>query len=177
MRAFIALPVPDDVADAAGRLQAMLPTGRPVAPDALHLTLAFLDDQPEPVLQDLHFELDTIRAAPLTLRFTGLDIFGGPRPRILMATIAPDAGLDTLHRQVSAACRRAGITLQRRKFHPHVTLARFGPADSPAALSRFLTDHGATPLPDCHLTEFALIASTLHPDGARYDDLARYPLH
>ena len=46
MRAFLALDLPQETRDALIRVQADLPVGRPVPCENLHLTLAFLDEQP-----------------------------------------------------------------------------------------------------------------------------------
>ena len=179
MRAFLAIELADEVTEALTRLQAGLPVGRPVAAENLHLTLAFLGDQEEVALEGLHYELDTIRTAPFALRFCGLGAFGGDRPRVLFADVAPEPALSDLHRRVMSALHRAGIAAPRERFHPHVTLARFGNGAAPdaaARLRRFLTDYGDTPLPGFGVTGFGLYESTLHPSGVRYELLARYEL-
>ena len=179
MRAFIAIAPPEEVTAALARLQAMLPAGRPVAEENLHLTLAFLGEQDETALEALHYELETIRVQPFALRFSGLGVFGGDRPRLLFADVAPDPALADLHCRVTGALHRAGIVVQRTRFHPHVTLARFGTRAAPEAaarLHRFLAEHGDTPLPSFFVAEFGLYESALHPSGVRYDQLARYAL-
>ena len=179
MRAFVAIDLPEEVTAALVRLQSLLPAGRPVAEENLHLTLAFLGDQSETTLEALHYELETIRVQPFALRFVGLGVFGGDRPRILFADVGTEPALADLHRRVTGALHRAGVALQRARFHPHVTLARFGTRATPEAaarLHRFLSDHGDTPLPSFPATGFGLYESTLHPSGARYNLLARYAL-
>jgi len=179
VRAFLAIDLPEEVSAALTRLQAGLPVGRPVAEENLHLTLAFLGDQDEVALEGLHYELDALRAAPFALRFSGLGAFGGDRPRILFADVAPEPALTDLHRRVIGIARRAGIAVPRERFHPHVTLARFGNGAAPdvaARLRRFLTEHGDAPLPGFGATGFGLYESTLHPSGVRYELLARYAL-
>ncbi len=179
MRAFVAIDLPEEVTAALVRLQSMLPAGRPVAEENLHLTLAFLGDQSEVALEALHDELESIRVQPFALRFLGLGVFGGDRPRILFADVGTEPALADLHRRVTAALHRAGVVVQRARFHPHVTLARFGTRATPEAaarLHRFLSDHGDTPLLSFSVTGFGLYESTLHPSGARYDLLARYGL-
>ena len=72
MRAFLALDLPAAVLDAIADLQAALPTGRLVAPEALHLTLAFLDEQPAPVLAEVDVAMRGLRAAALGKRLLGV---------------------------------------------------------------------------------------------------------
>lgn len=179
MRAFLAIDLPEQVSEALTRLQALLPVGRPVPRDNLHLTLAFLDDQPEELLQELHYTLDTLRAAPFALRLSGLGCFGGRHPHVLFADVAPNEALAQLHRQVSGAARRAGILLPREQYHPHVTLARFGTGARPrdaARIREFIADFATVQLPESTVTNFALYRSTLHRSGAQHDELARYDL-
>lgn len=179
MRAFIAIGLPEEATAALVRLQSMVPAGRPVAEENLHLTLAFLGDQGETALEALHYELEGIRVQPFALRFSGLGAFGGDRPRLLFADVAPEPALADLHRRVTGALHRAGIVVQRARFHPHVTLTRFGTGAAPEAaarLRRFLSEHGDAPLPSLSVTEFGLYESTLHPSGVRYEQLARYAL-
>lgn len=177
MRAFIAIALTGEVTGELARLQAGLPAGRPVAEENLHLTLAFLGDQEEVALEGLHYELDKIRTAPFALRFSGLGTFGGDRPRVLFADVIPDPALTDLHRRVNGALRRAGIAAPRERFHPHVTLARFGAGANPEVadrLRRYLAEHGAPMLPDIAVSDFGLYESTLHPSGVRYELLAEY---
>ncbi|MDE4132710.1 RNA 2',3'-cyclic phosphodiesterase [Phaeobacter sp. QD34_3] len=180
MRAFVGLPLPDEAADALERLQAEIPVGRVVVGENLHLTLAFLDDQPEVALQALHQELSQIAAAPLRLNIKGLDLVGGRNPRILFAAVEPDPTLSRLRDQVRRAAERAEIHLPRERFRPHITLARFSrdmPNLQARRLGEFLQALGDFSLPDVQIDRTALFRSTLSPDGARYDILADYPLN
>lgn len=169
MRSFIAIPVPDGTADPLERLQRRLAAGRPVPRDNLHLTLAFLDDQPETVLEELHHGLESLHTAPFAVAMGGIGVFGAA----LFVHVANDPRLARLHDAVASACRRAGIGLPRRRFRPHVTLARLRPGAAPPPLPPGLAK---TDLPDLPVTAVALYGSTLHPMGARHQILAEYPL-
>ncbi|MGR3762041.1 RNA 2',3'-cyclic phosphodiesterase [Roseobacteraceae bacterium NS-SX3] len=179
MRAFVALPLPDRVLAALERLQDGLAAGRRVPQDNLHLTLAFLDDQPETVLSALHQELERLQAPVLSLAFRGLETFGGKTPRVLAAATAPDPDLARLRSQVREAARSAGIALPRERFRPHVTLARFPRRVEAAELAkagRFLEAAGGFALEGVEVDRFALFQSVLDQRGARYHVLAEYPL-
>jgi len=169
VRAFIAIPVPEEVADALERLQRRLGFGRPAARDNLHLTLAFLDEQPEEVLEELHEQLSALRAQPFTVELAGLGVFG----TAVHVPAAETPGLTDLQGRTLTACRRAGITLQRRRFRPHVTLARLGKGQTPPPLRAELSEFQ---IPSMQVQSFALYESTLHPKGARHEVLAHYPL-
>lgn len=178
MRSFAGLPLPDAALDTLERVQEGLTVGRHVAAENMHLTLAFLDDQPETVLQGLHQALSEISAPPLQLSFQGLDTFGGKRPRVLAAEVQKTPELAQLRDRVRSACRSAGIDLPRERFRPHVTLARFPrhlEAGQVEKIAQFLAGAAGFRL-ECEAERFTLFRSTLAPEGARYDVLAEYPL-
>ncbi len=174
MRSFIALPLPDPVTGPLADLGTRLRVGRAVDEENLHLTLAFLEDQPMEVLEDLHGELELIRAPEVTLNFLGLEPMGGKTPSVLALRAE---GAEALQAQVMRAVRRAGIQLPHRKFRGHVTLARLnrrpGPADQ-AALGKALLGFGTVDLPPVSVDTLALYKSDLFPDGPRYEVLAEY---
>lgn len=178
MRAFAGLPLPAAALDVLERVQEGLTVGRHVPAENMHLTLAFLDDQPEALLQALHQVLAEISAPPLQLTFRGLDTFGGKLPRVLAADVQKTPELSHLRGQIRSACRSAGIELPRERFRPHVTLARFPrhlEAGQVEKIARFLAGAAGFRL-ECEAEAFALYQSTLAPEGARYDVLAEYPL-
>ncbi|HBS50493.1 MAG TPA: RNA 2',3'-cyclic phosphodiesterase [Rhodobacteraceae bacterium] len=178
MRVFLAIPLPDDLRDALAALQDDLQAGRAVPEENLHLTLAFLDEQPEEALAALDDELSALSVAPFELVPRGLGVFGGGRPRLLYAALAPSPALDDLHARVLRAVRRAGIELRRERFVPHVTLARFGAGARGTDLERvqhFLARHMAWEGPPLPVTGFGLYHSRLGPGAAVYEELATYP--
>lgn len=179
IRAFIGLPLPQDVVQALQSVQGSLTVGRCVAAENLHLTLAFLDEQPEAALAALHEELTAIRLPVPRLRISGLDVFGGDKARLVYAAVAADPDLAGLRTRVRGAVRTAGIHLPRERFRPHVTLARLRQRKAPGEIERlhgFLARAGAFSLPEFTVREFVLYQSTLTPEGAIYDALASYPL-
>lgn len=178
IRAFIALPLPEPTCDTISKLQSALHVGRAVPPENLHLTLAFLDDQPEPVLEELHYLLAEIESDAVDLAFDGLNTFGGRHPRLMVLNVKKTGELAALQARIASCCRQAGIELERRKFRPHVTVTRFSvlTPDEGRKLASYLGQHGADgPLP-CRVDCFALYRSVLNPNGARYDQLATYQL-
>jgi 2'-5' RNA ligase len=176
-RAFVAIPMPEDAAARLAGLVRGLTVGRRVPEENLHLTLTFLGDVADDGLEELHDTLSAIRAAPVELRFAGLGVFGDDRPRALWAAVAGEAPLLGLQKQVDRAARRAGLAPEARRFVPHVTLARMkGRREDAAPLARFLADRGGAAVPPVRAVAISLMASTLRPEGAEYEELARYPL-
>jgi 2'-5' RNA ligase len=169
--------MPEDTAARLAGLVRGLPVGRRVPEENLHLTLAFLGEVADAGLEELHDALSGLRAVPVELRFEGLGVFGDDRPRALWAAVADDPELDDLHRQIGRAARKAGLAPEARRFVPHVTLARLkGQREDAAPLARFLADRGGASVPPVRAVAISLMSSRLRPEGAVYEELARYPL-
>ncbi|WP_254438832.1 RNA 2',3'-cyclic phosphodiesterase [Ruegeria arenilitoris] len=168
MRSFVAISLNHEATVALAPLQRALPAGRPVPPENLHLTLAFLDDQPEQVLEALHDELLALSSAPFHITFLGIECFG----RALAIGVKDSAPLVALHRKIQIATRRAGIVLPRRRFRPHVTIARLKHERRQAA--HIPHDWTVNTLPEMLVTGFTLYESTLRPEGARHVALAHF---
>jgi 2'-5' RNA ligase len=178
MRAFIAIALPEAVLAALAPVQAALPLGRAVEPGQLHLTLAFLGERPDAEIEEAHLALEGVRAAPFELRLRGLELGGDGPPAALWARVAEDEPLRTLRARVLSALHGAGLPLERRRFRPHVTLARFGAlgAAEHGRLATYLGRWAGFPAPPFTVEAFGLWRSTLRRSGAVHEELARYPL-
>lgn len=177
IRAFLALPLPESVRQRLSLAQLRLPLPRPVPRENLHLTLVFLDTQPEPVLEELHHAIEALPLKAPELWLDGLGSFGGAEPESLHARIAGDARLAPLQAKLARAARQVGIEIRARKFIPHITLGRLRPGE--ASVAQIARAMGAVePLASepWRAEELVLFRSTLRPEGSLYDPLARYPL-
>jgi 2'-5' RNA ligase len=176
LRLFVALELPDAARSAlvAFRHAAADPeVWRPVADEALHLTLAFLGRRPARDVTVVSSILrDAAGAAPRLALAAGL-LLPPRRARVLCASLEdPDGTLADLQSRVSDELGAAGVYVpEKRPFRPHVTVARLRPrARAPRSVSQ-------SPEP----LEFAggpltLFESRLHPRGARYEPLTRVSL-
>jgi 2'-5' RNA ligase len=179
IRAFAAIALPGSVARALSAAQAGLPAGRPVAPENLHLTVAFLGEHPEPVIEDVHLALEGIRAPGFALTLSGTGLFGGERPRVFYARVQPEPALDRLREKVLQAARGAGLRLPRERYSPHVTLARFNSrlrGEEAIEMRDFAARRMGFTAGPFEVGEFLLIRSTLGRNGPVYQELAAYPL-
>ena len=177
MRAFLAIPMPDETAEALVRLQPGIPFGKPVPEENLHLTLAFLGEAPEAALEDLHGMLEALRAPAVEIRFTALDSFTEMERGLVFAGVERTEALHALHDRVAALCRSAGLDLPRRRFRPHVTLMRANRKPAGPARDRLAAMLGPLPdVPGFTARALTLYGSTLTPRGAVHDALASYPL-
>lgn len=179
MRAFVAIDLPEGVRDHIAALQAALPVGQPVKAENLHLTLAFLGEQQETLIEEAHHSLQRITAPEFDLKLSGLDTFGGEDPKILFVGSEKNEPLGHLRKLVRSAMHGVGIQLKRERFRPHVTLARFRRGMSlydVERLRRFLSHYGDFDLEPFGVTSFTLYRSKLRPEGAMHEELARYDL-
>ena len=160
MRLFASLPVP---AVARAHLAAALAGVRTTDVAQWHLTLAFLGEVEavEPLLPGL---TDAARQVPpLQLRVSG----GGTFPGVLWAGLSGDlTGLHRLADAVAGACRDAGVRLDRKRFRPHVTVAR-----RTGGVDRLTGYEG----PAWTAQEVHLVRSRLGR-GAVHEVVARFPL-
>lgn len=177
MRAFVGIPIEGSDADQLLQIQERLSVGTPVPEANLHLTLAFLDEQPVEQLEMLHDELEGLRLPAFEMTLKGIDLFGAPKSRCLALLVSPDPVLMDLQAAVAKAARRVGMKVEKRRFRPHVTLSRFRdgqhtPEKIQGAISRG-AHYDIWPIP---VPEFALYRSLLTSEGAVYDVLSRYPM-
>lgn len=179
IRAFVAIPLPGEVVRTLTAAQAGLPAGRPVAPENLHITVAFLGEHPEPLVEDVHYALDGIRAPAFELTLDGLGLFGGERPRSLHAEVRPEPMLSHLREKVLQAARGAGLRMDRMRYSPHVTLARFNnglKGEDAEKMRTFAVRRMSLKAGPFEVDEFVLYRSTLGRNGPIYEELAAYPL-
>ena len=179
MRAFLALPVPEALAVPLLSVQSRIRSGRPVDEEDLHLTVAFLDDQPEDALEALHEGLEARRLPPCEIRPQALAVFDARRPRLLALDCERTDALAALHGAARSAAREAGIAMPRARFRPHVTLVRFGrlSPDETARIAATLATLPDAALPDpVPAPALALYSSTLTEAGPIYERLAEYEL-
>lgn len=151
-----------------------------VRPENLHVTLAFLGDIEDGLVDELTdtigSRLSDIRA--FTLPFLTLQaIPSARRASMLWAAYADSDGqAQTLERLVSAACRSHGITLQERPFRAHVTVVR---ARRPHRVSNetaaALHDLAASVPAFVSVPSATLFSSTLTKAGPVYRPRATWP--
>lgn len=139
-RLFTGLAVPPAIADALRAWQGGLPGARWIEPGDFHVTLRFIGDVDATTADDVVEALSEMRVRPaLTVTLDGLGIFGGDRPRALYASVVPEAELTDLQAEQERLVRRAGVEPERRKFIPHVTLARLRRDATPEAAAMYLS--------------------------------------
>lgn len=176
-RLFVALRLPSPLRAAVEELQSGLRTARWPGEDGLHLTLAFVGEVDGSTQRRIESALARVRARTLRMELHGLGCFP-PRgaPRVLWTGAAPKAELASLARAMRHALGHAGSTPERRRFMPHVTIARFRRPPSAVELERYLGVHALFRTERADVAAFHLFSSKLRSSGAQYTIEATYPL-
>lgn len=179
MRAFVAIDLPDFARAELVRLQSSLAVGRPVPEENLHLTLSFLGEQRDEAIADAHAALSDLRAPAFDLQLVGVGSFGKPSPQVIYADVARCQQLLELEQGITRSLRNIGLEFQKRRFRPHVTIARLPRLMSGSDKAKVhelvpsLSAFQGTPF---HVSSFQLYRSTLTPKAALHEALANYEL-
>jgi len=175
-RLFIALIIPEPQRSQLALLQSGLEGAHWVRPDKFHLTLRFIGAVDEPTAQDIAVALGDLNVRDFQIHLQGIGVFDpGNRPRSLWAAVKDPAPLQALHEKYNQALRRLQVMEERRKYMPHVSLARLVEVSAPR-LVQYLESYGDFTSPPFQAKEFCLIQSYLTRHGAAYEILESYAL-
>ncbi len=177
MRLFVALELP---ADLRARLSALAAAGIPgmrwVEPENYHLTLRFIGEVPAWRAEEIDFALADLRARAFSLTFAGVGTFNkNDRATALWAGVERNDQLLHLRGKIETALQRAGLEPERRRFSPHVTLARLDNVPE-ARLAGFVQAHNLFRAPPISVQHFTLFSSQLGKDRPFYTPEAQYGL-
>jgi RNA 2',3'-cyclic 3'-phosphodiesterase len=176
---FVAVPLDDESRHAlAARLVdevgADLP-GRDVGPPNWHLTLRFIGDVEDPVVDRIVASLDAADLGePFGVRWGGLGAFpNARRAQVLWVGVsAGEQALSDLAASVDDALAVAGVDPSDRPFRPHLTLSRFRPTESVADVVGRDIDLGVP----MQVDRVTLYESRLRRGGAQYRIIDEFPL-
>jgi len=149
--------------------------GRRTRPDSIHLTLVFVGQVEARRIPELLAMAAAIRVPAFDTDFDVAECWRHNRIGCLRTGRIPDHLLE-LVRALEAGLKALGFPFDQRPYKPHITLLR-------KADCHTLTDSGKgekeNPAPGpirWPARDFVLVKSNLRPDGARYEELGRWPL-
>jgi len=175
MRLFVTILLPKAIKDRLKPLCSGVPGAKWADPDQMHITLNFIGEVDGIVARDLGDALSGVHAEPFDVELATIGHFAtGHRLRTLWVGVAESAALSHLQASVAQSVRSVTGQAESRKFHAHVTLARF--KRTTPDLGGYLAQHEpfrASPIP---VTEFMLFSSHLGSERAIHTLEARYPL-
>ena len=199
IRAFLSVELPPDFRAALSAVQQDLKrrlepaVGRQariswVQPASMHLTVRFLGETPEDVIESLRMTLASAVAGhrPIQVPFSRLGTFPRPQqPRVLWAGPLESweqgnegARLQALSRAVEDVCRAEGLAAEERPLSPHLTLARI--KEGERQVGQGLAQSGLLDQPVTigvlPITTLVMMRSELRPAGPVYSPLWTCPL-
>ena len=171
IRLFTALSVPDDVAETLKRRQSGLPGAKWRTDEQLHVTLAFYGEVDERRADDLAAELERAAAGgAFEIELKGVGAFGDEhRSHTVWAGVSPSERLNVLAGRCRSAAERAGITMERREYRPHLTLAYLKSQTNPDRVGAWITGHNLLHSPPIRIDRFGLYSSALGAGGSQYE--------
>ncbi len=176
IRLFVSLELPDVVRERLAGLCCDVPGARWTEPEQMHLTIRFIGEVEEHVFDEIRDGLGSVSVEPFPLTLRGVGHFP-PRgqPRVLWVGVERSDALRILHQRVDAALVRSGVAPERRKFAPHVTLARLRRTPT-RAVGSFISQNALFEEGPIEIDRFWLYSSRLSRKQAVHRPEAEYPL-
>jgi 2'-5' RNA ligase len=174
-RLFTALEVPAEIAFSLSLLRGGLPGARWVDPENYHITLRFIGDIDEPTADEIAGALVRVQRPRFSVALEGLGAFGSRKPHAVYAAVKASPALTVLQAEQERIIQRIGLEPERRKFTPHVTLARMKNASEPD-VAGYLALRGDFRTAAFPVGRFVLLSSRASRGGGPYVMEEAYPL-
>jgi RNA 2',3'-cyclic 3'-phosphodiesterase len=179
MRIFIALDIPAEIrqrlAEYIDGVRSCAPEARWARVEGLHVTLKFVGEVSEELVQKIKSALAAVKAAPFQMKFEGIGFFPNPKsPRVFWAGVEGDKELAALAGHIDETLEKLGIAREEKAYHPHLTLARA--ATHPLRELTPLSDVPAPRFGTMTAREFFLYQSQPQRGGSKYTKLERFGL-
>jgi 2'-5' RNA ligase len=176
VRLFVGLDLPWSLKQRISMLTGGLPGTKWIAPENYHLTLRFIGEVPPHRAEEIDHALGALRARAFTLRLAGVGTFAkGGRVTALWVGVERDKALDHLQGKIETALQRAGLEPERRRFTPHVTLARIESVVE-AKLAAWVQANNLFRAEPMSVEHFTLFTSRLGKDHSVYTAEVEYDL-
>jgi 2'-5' RNA ligase len=154
-----------------------------IAPDNLHITLAFLGDTQEDKIKAIITILKEIceRSVEFEIEIKGTGVFKNIKdPRVIWTGIEPSEKLIQLHHMIRIGLKDTAINIEDRHFKPHLTLGRIRNLTDIRALNTHIAEYQNREIQKVPVSDVILYESILHHSGPVYTpiikvDLCRLP--
>jgi len=176
MRLFVGLDLPWETRQRLALLGGGIPGARWVPIENYHLTLRFIGEVPAHRAEEIDHALAALRVRRFTLELAGVGTFSkGGRETQLWVGAARSPHLELLQGKVEIALQRIGLEPERRRFIPHVTLARLDKC-AEIKLAAFVQANNLFRAPLIEVEHFTLFSSRLGKEASVYTAEVEYPL-
>jgi len=145
-----------------------------VRPEAVHLTLKFLDEIDSSQVERVKQAMMEAAAGhrPFDLRVSDIGGFPSLRsPRVIWAGISVGAELGLLQADLEDRLVREGFKRENRPFAPHLTLGRIRSGRDMDRALDILRESAGQVFGKAEIREIVLMESRLLPKGAEYSSL------
>jgi 2'-5' RNA ligase len=194
MRIFIGIDLDPEVRARIERflegVEGFASEARWVRPEALHITLKFIGEQPPERVEAITERLRRVEGSAFEIRAGGYGFFPtAMAPRVFWIGIHAGPQLAELAESIDIATAELGIPREDRPYSPHLTLARAGAGrrsgspkwrkgDGPnatfAVLEKRLAAMADLDFGKMTAREFILYQSQLSPAGSKYTKLQHF---
>ncbi|MBN1413954.1 MAG: RNA 2',3'-cyclic phosphodiesterase [Bacteroidales bacterium] len=147
--------------------------------DQLHLTLKFLGETPEDIIQDIITTVSgQLCAIPaMTLHLSGVGLFKNlHNPRVIWIGMKPCASLHQAWQYLNDNLLPFGFPAEDKEFRPHLTLGRVKEIRYKEKLNTLIEKYKNISFGTVSVTEILFYESILKPEGPDYIPLMRFPL-
>lgn len=177
MRLFVAIDLPWALRQRVAMLSgAGIPGARWVPPDNYHITLRFIGETPAYRAEEIDQALTALRARRFELTLAGLGTFAkSGRSTALWVGVERNERLDLLQSKIETALQRIGLEPERRRFAPHVSLARLDNAVE-GKLAAFVQANNLFRAEPVTVGHFTLFSSLLGKEQSVYMPEVEYAL-
>ena len=172
-RAFLAIPLPQQLKDSISvvqrQLQTQIPYARWVPPKNLHLTLHFFGEIGQETLEKIRVSVLSVKGCkrPFLVEVKGLGAFPDQhRPRILWLGLEPKDQLRQLYQDCNKALLRAGVATESRPYSPHLTIGRL--RQQKTDMTDLFSSVGQQRIGQLPINKLVLFKSRLQPGGAEH---------
>ncbi len=144
--------------------------------EQFHLTIQFIGEVDELLFDDIREGLSEIHEPTFSISLQGVGFFP-PRkqPRILWVGIEKNDALRHLKKKIDHRLERLRLSLDKRKYQPHITLARLHNTFADE-VGTYLFRYNLFKTNPVQITEFALYSSLFSSHGAVHTLEASYSL-
>lgn len=183
LRSFIAIELPETAQSALSDLQGELKKYgadvRWVKPENIHLTLKFLGDVEENIVEGI---IDSLKGtcdkhSTFSLELSGIGVFPNKKsPRVLWVGLTGSKILPVVQQEIDIEMATMGFKREKRRFAPHLTLGRFKSSFGKKDLLDKVSSDMNTEFGLIEVNSVSLMRSNLGPAGAKHTTIAKIDL-
>lgn len=176
MRLFVGIDLPWDFRERLQGIARGLPGARWVPEENLHMTLRFVGEVPPNTAEEVDHAMAALRGKRFDLVLSGVGTHTrGGREVALWVGVERNPALEHLQSKIETALQRAGLPAERRKFLPHVSLARLDNCVE-HKLASYVQSNNLFRAGPVTIDHFVLFSSQLGKEASVYTAEVTYPL-